>query len=510
MTVSSQSPASIRNLAAVDLGSNSFRMVIARVVGGQLQLVDRLREGVRLAASLDKDQRLTEEGQERALACLRKFGQRLREFPPGSVRAVGTNTLRKARNRDKFLRRASLALSHPIEVVSGQEEARLIYLGVSHSLPSLDGRRLVVDIGGGSTECIIGDAFDTLLTESLYMGCVSYSLAHFPDGRLKAKYMRRAETAARLELQALRKTYRKLGWTGCAGASGTIHAVHTILRDNGWSHQGITFDGLEKLRQAILENDHVDQLSIPGLRRDRAKVLPGGLAILIAVFETLEIERMNVSQGAMREGLLYDLLGRIRQEDVRNRTIRRFVDQYRVDVAQAARVEKTALNLLEQALKGWSLERESARLFLIWASSLHEVGLAVAHGGFQKHGGYLIANSDMPGFSLQDQHMLSLLVRSHRRKWPLDLFKELPKPLRSTAARLCVLLRLAVLLNRGRSSKPLPPIRLEAEKKKIYLKFPENWLAKHPLSLADLEQESQRLRAAGFHLRCDDLSTGSG
>ena len=487
-------------LAAVDLGSNSFRMVIARRVGGELRPLDRLREGVRLAECLDPRRRINAEGKKRALACLKKFGQRLRDFPDTNVRAVGTNTLRKARNTGDFLDQAEEALGHRIEVISGQEEARLIFLGASHSLAGGSERRLIVDIGGGSTECIAGEAFEPVRAESLYMGCVGYTLAFFRGGKITPKRMRKAETAARLEMRPAKADFRYLGWERCAGASGTIAAVAEILRQNGWSERDITPEGLRQLRQAILAVDHVDRLQLPGLKNDRAKVLPGGLAILTAVFDSLRIERMEVSAGALREGVLYDLLGRIRHEDARDRTIQRFIEQYSVDVPQARRVEATALRCLDQVAGSWGLDRATSRAFLSWAANLHEVGLAITHGGFHKHGAYLIDHSDMPGFSVPDQKMLSLLVRGVRRKFPKPLFAELQAATGDTAMRLCVLLRLGVLLNRSRSQRTLPDFQLAAKKRRIEIAFPVGWLARHPLTGADLEQERTFLKAAGIKL----------
>lgn len=496
-------------LAAVDLGSNSFRMVIARVVGEELQLVDRLREGVRLAAYLDDEQRLTEEGRERALACLRIFGQRVRGLPHGNVRAVGTNTLRKARNTDRFLAEAEKALGHPIEVVSGLEEARLIFLGAAQSLSGGPARRLVLDIGGGSTELVVGEGIEPIRAESLYMGCVSYTLSHFPGGKITAKRMRRAETAARLELRAVAAEFRKAGWQLAVGASGTVQAIASILRLQGWSDQGITPEGLDRLRRELVDQGHTDQLRLEGMRSDRARVLPGGLAILSAVFDSLKIDRMLASSGAMREGVLHDLLGRLRHEDARDRTIQRLVEQYRVDTEQAARVERTVLDLLEQASTGWQIDGELGRAFASWASRVHEIGLAVAHGGHHKHAAYLLQHSDLPGFSYQNQTMLALLVRGERRKFPKSLFAQsLPRARAKVAKRLCLLLRLAILLNRSRNPRQTPPLRLGVRGKRLRLEFPSGWLERHPLTRADLEVEQSYLAQAGYRLQvrsADDL-----
>lgn len=498
-TSSAQTNSTSGMLAAVDLGSNSFRMVIARSLDQDLRLVDRLREGVRLAGYLDEHQHISPQGMDRALAALKIFGQRLRDFPPGSVRAVGTNTLRKARNTQAFLKRAQEALGFPIEVVSGQEEARLIFLGVAHSLSSPH-RRLVVDIGGGSTECIIGSSFDPEMAESLYMGCVSYTQRFFADGKIDPKRLRDAETAARLELRSIKADFKRQGWQQAVGSSGTAQAVAEILRLQGWS-EGITPEGLERLKQHLLTAGHVDRLDLSGLRRERAKVLPGGVAILSAVFHSLRIEHMIVSSGAMREGLLYDLFGRLSRDDAREPTILGFEAQYRVDGEQAKRVERAALMCLEQAHEAWGLDLESGRNFLRWASRLHEIGLAVSHGAYHKHGAYLLEHSDMPGFSLQNQVVLSLLVRGHRRKFPRELFlTTLPKQQAKGAIRLCRLLRLACLLTRSRSARHLPDVKLTVRGKKMHLELPAGWLDEHPLTLADLRQEAEFMGAAGFKL----------
>ena len=488
-------------LAAVDLGSNSFRMVIARVVGGvDLRPVDQLREGVQLAAYLDEDQNLRPEGRERALACLRLFGQRLRDFPPDSVRAVGTNTLRKAHDAADFLLQAEDALGFPIEVISGREEARLIYLGAAHSLPQTDARRLVVDIGGGSTECIVGRGLEPIVAESLYMGCVAYSLQFFENGRISERAMRQAETAARLELRAVKSAFRKIGWDEACGSSGSALAIADILRLSGWG-DAVTAEGLARLRKDILSRGHVDELAFPGLRRDRARVLPAGLAILAAIFETLKIEKMSPSAWSLREGVLYDLLGRLRHEDMRDRTIQRFCVQYQVDLEQAERVETTAVEALSQVAESWRLEPEVSELFLRWASRLHEIGLSIAHSGFHKHGAYLVEFSDMPGFSLQDQRLLALLLRGQRRRLRKEPFQRMrPKTLARQALRLCLLLRLAILMSRSRSRREQPRLRLVARGRRLIVGLPADYLREHPLTEADLGREALYLQALGYRL----------
>ncbi len=489
-------------IAAVDLGSNSFHMVVARPVNGHLNVLDRLREPVRLASGLDAAGNLDAEAQQRALACLERFGQRLRDMPPGSVRAVGTNTLRKARNSDDFLDAAAAALGHPIEIISGLEEARLIYLGVSHSLPASPGHRLVMDIGGGSTELIIGEGFEPIYMESLYMGCVSLSQAWFSDGDISAKAFRRAEIAAGQELQAIEQDYRRLGWAEAVGSSGTIRAVGDVVQAMGWSENGITLPALQRLREAMIAAGHVGRVAaaLQGLPPERAAVFPGGVAILIATFAALGIERMQVSDGALREGLLYDLMGRIRHEDVRSRTINVLKDRYNVDKDQAQRVNDTATYCLHQVMQAWKLEEECAASLLDWSARLHEIGLAVAHSGYHKHGAYLLEFSDMPGFSRQEQKALSALVRSHRRKFSPAVFRVLPEAQRERLMRLAILLRLAVLLHRSRADIALPPFYMDADGKSLTLRFPAGWLELHPLTQADLAQEAEMVKEGKFKL----------
>jgi exopolyphosphatase/guanosine-5'-triphosphate,3'-diphosphate pyrophosphatase len=488
-------------IAAIDLGSNSFHLVVAQVVNGQIRVLDRLREMVRLAAGLDKNNELDQAARERAIACLKRFGQRLSEMPPGSVRAVGTNTLRKMRDPEVFLDEAAQALGHPIEIIAGREEARLIYLGVSHGLPDSSARRLVIDIGGGSTELILGERFEPMQMESLHMGCVSASQAFFTNGEIREKSWNKAVIAARLELQSIEAAYRSVGWGEVVGASGTIRAVADVIRAQGWSDNGITFAALQELVDNMLAAGHVAKLNLPGLKEERLAVFPGGVAVLYAIFQALGIERMSDSEWALREGLLYDQVGRFRHEDVRERTIASLLQTYRVDVRQALRVEHTARALLSQVAQGWELHDDEAESLIGWAALLHEIGLAIAHSQYHKHAAYLLENSDMPGFSRQEQKMLALLARSHRRKFPFALFKELPQPQGVRLLRLAILLRLAVLLHRSRTGHEQPALTLAIAERGLAMKFPPNWLESHPLTAADLELESHLLADAKIALQ---------
>jgi exopolyphosphatase/guanosine-5'-triphosphate,3'-diphosphate pyrophosphatase len=487
-------------VAAVDLGSNSFHMIVARIQDGHLHILDRLREPVRLADGLDDRRVLSEDAQQRALACLERFGQRVREMPPGSVRIVGTNTLRSAHGLKGFLQAAEKALGHDIEIIAGREEARLIYLGVAHSIAAGGERRLVMDIGGGSTEFIVGEGFETVRRESLYMGCVTMSKRFFPDGVYKNKALRRAEIAARLELQPIAAEYRGLGWERAIGASGSIKAIERVIVANGWA-DGITPAGLQKLRAAVLEAGNAKALAaLKGMGEDRVPVFAGGLAVLLGTFEELQIKRMEVSDGALREGLVYDLLGRIFHEDVRERTIRGLLKRYAVDLEQAQRIQATALDCLRQVAESWQLNSEEHRHMLGWGALLHESGRLVAHGQYHKHGGYILQNSDMAGFSRQEQALLAALVRGHRRKFPVGEFTRLLEEDAPMGMRLCVLLRLAVLLHRSRSQAALPAFTLSAQDNAVDLRFPEDWLNQHPLTQADLEQELAYIKEAKFTL----------
>ena len=489
-------------VAAVDLGSNSFHMIVGRVDAGQVQIVDRLREPVRLAAGLDAGKRLTPQAEQRALDCLSRFGQRLRGLPRGTVRAVGTNTLRQLHDGGAFLRAASAALGHPVEVIAGREEARLVYLGVAHGLAAGEEWRLVVDIGGGSTELIIGQRFEPTDRESLHMGCVSISQRFFADGRITEQAMEGAMLACGLELRPVKTGFRAARWDTAVGSSGTIKSIGEVVRVAGWSDEGITRPSLKKLRRALVSAGHVDRVQMAGLTDDRRPVFAGGVAVLSAVFKALGIERMLVSDLALREGLLYELLGHIRhEEDVRDRTVDSLLRRYDIDRAHASRVQGTAAALYSQAVAtGWSFDCSEADALLGWAARLHEIGLTISHSQFQKHGAYILANADLPGFSQQQQAILAALVRGHRRKLPVDVFETLPENTRECVRRLCVLLRLAVLLHRGRSCAAQPGVQVSTAGNALTVAFPDGWLEHRPLTRFELEEEAAYLNAGGFGL----------
>jgi exopolyphosphatase/guanosine-5'-triphosphate,3'-diphosphate pyrophosphatase len=492
-------------VAAVDLGSNSFHLVVAQFAGARLMVVDRLKEMVRLAAGLDEDNRIAPEVAERALACLARFGQRLQELPEANVRIVGTNTLRKARNGAEFVARAREALGHDIEIVSGREEARLIYLGVSHSLEDNWDRRLVADIGGGSTELVLGRQFHPERMESLYMGCVGWSREFFGDGRITGGAMKAAEMAARQELEPLETAFRARGWDSAIGASGTILAVQDVVSQAGWSREAITADALARLRERLVEAGSIDDLDLPGLPKARAAVFPGGVAILSALFRALGIERMQVSAGALREGLLWDLLGRRHQADIRERTVEDLTRRYHVDLDHALRVQDTALDLLEATADAWEIESAEAGAALRWAAQLHEIGMDIAHSQYHKHGSYLLQHMDMPGFSRTEQRKLAVLVRAHRRKFPSGEFEDVHIEDPTALRRLALLLRCAVVLHRARSPRQTPPIAgVQADPAGMHLIFPRHWLRNHPLTRLDLAEEAEMWRGQKLALTFSD------
>jgi exopolyphosphatase/guanosine-5'-triphosphate,3'-diphosphate pyrophosphatase len=492
----------IRVVAAVDLGSNSFHMIVARLQGGALRVLDSIREPVRLAEGLGTRHQLSVDAQWRALACLRRFGQRLRDLDSQDVLAVGTNTFRAAGNADEFLAQAEQALGHPIDIISGDEEARLIYLGVARSLSSDEGRRLVVDIGGGSTELIIGRQLEAQRMNSFYMGCVSMSQQFFADGRITAKAMLRAETAVKQELEPVERHYQPDGWETAIGASGTVKAAARIAHESGWCEEEgyITRQALKKLRNAMIGGGQIDALDLKGLTDSRKPVLPGGVAILRAVFATLKIESMQVATGALREGLLHDLVGRIRHEDVRDRSVQALATRCGVDADQAARVRETVLRLLEMASGAWKLQNEELAQMLAWSAQLHECGMMVAYNQYHKHGSYIIRNANLPGFTQQEKQLLAVLVRAHRRKFPASEIKALPARWQKQAVRLAILLRISTALNRGRVEMPLPAMRVHCRKRSITLGVPDDWIDYHPLTRADLKSEADYLSVIDYKL----------
>jgi len=488
-------------IAAVDLGSNSFHMIVGELRHGQLAILDRIRETVRLAEGLSPSGDLLDDARERAIGCLSRFGERLRDIRAGSVRAAGTSTIRRAREDSSFMIEAEAALGHPIEIISGIEEARLIYNGVTHSLPPTEGFRLVMDIGGGSTELILGQASQPKALESLHLGCVSMTERFFPDGKLTRKAFDKARLAARLELRPVKAFFRDVRDIEAIGTSGTIRSTEVVAQALGFSESGITPAVVEELIGAVLGFDGIAELSLSGLSDRRAQVWPGGLSILAELLSVLRIEHLKISDGALREGLLYDLLGRLQHEDARERTVGAMASRYQVDKEQVARVAGTAADLLAQCRDAWRLEQDLAGKVLDWASRLHEIGLDISHDGYQRHGAYITEHADMPGFPRSEQRFLALLIGAQRHPVDTAQLEVLPASWRETALRLVMILRLAVLLNRSRSTEILPPVTLSVDKNGLRLGFDADWLAANPLTIADLEREKALLLDVGYGLQ---------
>ena len=494
-------------LAAVDLGSNSFHLQIGRVVDGQIYPLDSLREVVRLGAGLTAEKRIDRATQSAALDTLARFAERLRGFARPAVRAVGTNALRVAKNSPQFLREARAILGFPIEVISGREEARLIYLGVAHAMPPAaagekNARRFVVDVGGGSTEFIIGTGLEPQLTESLYMGCVSFTLKYFPEGKVDKGRMKAAELAARQELAGIVHSYRAAGWDEAVGSSGTARSIENILRENEFAAEGITREGLEKLRSLLIKQEKADPDRIAGLRQNRAPVLPGGVAILSAAMDELGIETMKVSDGALRHGVLYDLLGRFQHRDMREATVNQFMRRYHIDAQQADRVRALALKIYDALAPGADREEDQDRVLLEWAARLSETGLSIAHAQYHKHSAYVLSNADMPGFSRMEQARLAQLVLAHRGK----LSKIQDTGFEGDDWKLVFALRIASLILRSRTDARLPFLRVAADKAGFAIDLPQTWLDDNPLSADALDAESDQWKKVGMKLEVTGLS----
>jgi exopolyphosphatase/guanosine-5'-triphosphate,3'-diphosphate pyrophosphatase len=478
-------------------------MIVGELRYGQLAILDRIRETVRLAEGLSASGDLGDDARARAIDCLSRFGERLRDMHAGNVRAAGTSTIRRAREDSSFMSEAEAALGHPIEIISGIEEARLIYTGVSHSLPPTDGLRLVMDIGGGSTELILGQGPQPKALESLHMGCVSMTERFFPDGKLTRADFDKARLAARLELRPIKAFFRGASDVEAIGTSGTIRSTEAVAVALGMSESGVTPAVIEQLIDKVLEFDSIEELALPGLSERRAQVWPGGLSILAELLGVLRIGSLKISDGALREGLLYDLLGRLQHEDARERTVRAMAGRYNVDKEQSDRVAGMAAAMYEQCAAEWELQNGLEDRMLDWSARLHEIGLDISHDGYERHGAYIAENADMPGFPRAEQRFLAFLVGSQRHNLWMDQLEKLPKQWRVSAIRVAVLLRLAVLLNRSRKNDEAPALEIQTSENSLRLKFDPKWLEANPLTVADLEQEQELLALVDYDLSFD-------
>ncbi len=447
-------------MAAIDIGSNSFHLAIARLDHGEVRKVVSMSEKVQLAAGLDEHNILSAAAARRGLDCLSRFVARLDSVPPERVRIVATNALRQAKNADDFISRANEILPKPIEIIAGREEARLIHLGVSHTNASSD-QRLVIDIGGGSTEFIIGKGFKPLLTESLQMGCVAFTKKFFDDGQITDRAFNNAIVAARKQVLAINGQYQRTGWTSVIGSSGTIKAVRNVLVSKGWSNEqeGITYKGVKKLEKLLITIGDVNNIELEGVKEHRKAVFPAGVAVLRATMKVLGIETLAYSDGALREGVMYDMLGRFASEDVRDRSVLSLIKRYSVDKKQARQVVRTSRHLFRQVQEDLQLTNEDGDV-LRRAAYLHEIGLAISHSNYHRHSAYLLENSDIPGFSQVDQKRMAQLVLNHRRKLKGDRLEQTCLLGGDQLVYLCLLLRLAVSAHHSRSEYELPLMQL--------------------------------------------------
>lgn len=487
--------------AAIDLGSNSFHMIIAREENGHLHILDKMRESVRLALGLNEEGDISGQTETLALETLSYFGQRISAFASSKVRCVGTNTLRKVSQNSQFLTKAEAALGHPIEIIAGREEARLIYLGTTHSSAPTDGNQLVIDIGGGSTELILGANGTPHTLESVAMGCVTFTQSFFEGGKISAKSYHQAVLAAQVALEPVLKRYIDSGFSHVLGCSGTIRAVEFIAQHNGWLPSGINAAAISHIREALLSAKHIDQVELEGLNDNRQPVILGGLAVLEGLFKSLKIDFMEVSQSALREGLLYDTIGRKKKKDVRKKTIKQMMRYYQIDREHAWRMQACAEFFYNQVQEAWQLKK-AHRKQLKWAIALSESGLVISHAKFHHHSEYIVRHADMPGFSWNEQSILATLVRLQRNSFNQTTLAMLPPQFIGTVGKMAILMRLCRMMHRSRQLHELPQITLSASGNTLTITANGEWLQAHSLIQVQLQQEVElhQTQATAYNL----------
>jgi exopolyphosphatase/guanosine-5'-triphosphate,3'-diphosphate pyrophosphatase len=488
-------------VAALDIGSNSFHLVVARIMAGSVQILHRVKQKVRLADGLDKDYVLSNEAQQRGLEALETIVESLQGIEPENVRIVATYTLRKARNAKDFIKAVKLILPYPVEVISGAEEARLIYQGVAHTNYD-DGQRLVVDIGGGSTEFIIGEGFDTKLLRSLQMGCVSYTHRFFKNGELTQKAFNKAITCAQQELELIDKRFIQIGWNSCLGCSGTIRTVIELAQqlDSTNRENHVSMSDLQTLIKLCCAAGNSKSLQLEGLTEDRQPVIAAGLAILTAIFNSLQIDEMTFSPAALREGVLYEMEDQLTHPDIRQRSAESLAIRYDVDIEQAKRVLATSMSIYQSCKKAWKISHNELKDMLGWAALLHEVGMQINTRGIQRHSGYILQNLDLPGFNQEQQNLLATLVRCHRKKIRSNEIPEFVLHQPEQVNKLIAILRLAVLLSIKRQDDILPKMKIGADANNLNITFPNDWLDNKPIFSADLEREAVYIQALDLEL----------
>ena len=489
------------HFAAIDLGSNSFHLIVVEHTHQQISTIDSHVETIRLAAGLDKDGRLSKKYKKRAYKSLMLFRQRLQTVPTKNIRIVGTATLRKMKKGQKFVKTASKILGHEVEIISGYEEARLVYLGVAHSLQDDSSKRLVIDIGGSSTELIVGGHFQHQSLDSLDMGCINISRHFFPDKKISQEGFHKAVQFCESKLLSVRAKINSLNWDTCIGSSGTIKAVVQIISALNGHLIPVGIKDLDKLKQEIFKFDKFKDIDLPGLKPDRKPVILGGLAILYACFKSLKIDSIQSSQYALREGLVYEMVGRNSQEDVRESTVSGMIKKYSQDKLQILRVETACEYFYEQTKMDWNYHflNFNPLKILKWAAKLHEIGNSISHKNMHKHSSYIIRNMDMAGFSKTEQLILSHLVLHQKKAIGRSLYKELAFIDNLEAIfRLQIILRFAVIIYRDRYDHQLPKIAVNENE--VNLIFDSNWIEKHHLTSLDIDREVRYLDRIGYDL----------
>lgn len=484
--------------AVIDLGSNSFHMLMVKVVGGSVQVIGRVKRKVRLAAGLNDNLVLSHKAMKRGWECLALFAERLQDIPPQNIRIVGTATLRLAQNVKTFLQEAEAILGQKVQVISGEDEARIIYLGVAHTSNS-DSNRLVIDIGGASTEVVIGQGFTPKLLSSLNMGCVTFLERYFSDQQLSEENFQAAIKAAEVAVQPIQQRFIAEGWQIAVGASGTVQAMQEILVAQG-KDEVITLQRLEDIMQQAMACGPVEQLNILGLAQERKQVFASGLAILIALFRQLQIPGMTLSGGALREGVLYSMLPQLQDTNVRSRTVNSLMVRYFIDQQHAQRVAEMATELAEQLQSRWDLQRFEGHSMLRSGALLHELGLLIEYKNHHHHGAYIINHSDLPGFTRAQQQLVMALVYNHRADIAREVIARQTMTSVLLTVRLTRILRLAVILSMRRRHEALPQVNISAKAETLTLHMPAGWLEQHPLMRAELEQEVQYQQQAGWEL----------
>ncbi|EPQ7200366.1 guanosine-5'-triphosphate,3'-diphosphate diphosphatase [Providencia stuartii] len=492
--------------AAIDLGSNSFHMLIVREVAGSIQIISRVKRKVRLAAGLDGNNMLSEQAMERGWQCLRLFSEHLQDIPSAQIRVVATATLRLAKNADVFVQKASEILGNTVKVIQGEEEARLIYQGVAHTTGGPD-QRLVVDIGGGSTELVTGTGAKATQLFSLEMGCVTWLEKYFSDRTLTEENFTQAELAAHAVIAPIADTLKNHGWKICVGASGTVQAIQEIMIAQGMDEL-ITLDKLQQLKYKAIQCHKLEELEIEGLTFERALVFPSGLSILIAIFKALSIDNMTLAGGALREGLVYGMLELPIEQDIRARTLRNIQRRFQVDIEQAARVSQLAEHFFLQVSKNWQLDLR-CRDLLSSACALHEIGLSVDFRKGPEHASYLITNLDLPGFTPAQKRLLAALLRNQHGPVDLATLSQQNALPMQQAYHLCRLLRLAILFASRRRDDTLPALRLHAETHSLTIVLPYRWLAEHPLRAENLQQEVQWQGYVNWPLKLEERNSSN-